>query len=71
VLNQYFIGIGTGWGVYAAELSKQTGVNRSISDFYPKAENLIDLYLNQNSADTDELPLPTYLRNNVAQKSLK
>ncbi|MEO1890157.1 MAG: tRNA (adenosine(37)-N6)-threonylcarbamoyltransferase complex dimerization subunit type 1 TsaB [Candidatus Thioglobus sp.] len=71
VLNQDFIGIGTGWGVYAAELSKQTGVNRSISDFYPKAENLIDLYLNQNSADTDELPLPTYLRNNVAQKSLK
>ena len=71
VLDQDFIGIGTGWGVYADELSKQTGVNRCISDFYPKAENLIDLYLNQNSADTDELPLPTYLRNNVAQKSLK
>jgi len=71
VLNQDFIGIGTGWGAYETELSKRAGVKHHVSDFYPKAENLIDLYLNQNSADTNELPLPTYLRNNVAQKSLK
>ncbi|TEU22189.1 MAG: tRNA (adenosine(37)-N6)-threonylcarbamoyltransferase complex dimerization subunit type 1 TsaB, partial [Gammaproteobacteria bacterium] len=71
VLSQDFIGVGTGWGVYESELCIQTGVKRCESDFYPKAENLIDLYLSQNSADTNELPLPTYLRNNVAQKSLK
>lgn len=71
VLNQDFIGVGTGWGVYESELSTQTGVKRCESDFYPKAEDLIDLYLSQNSVDTNELPLPTYLRNNVAQKSLK
>ncbi len=71
VLNQDFIGVGTGWGVYENELSEQTGVGHWLSDFYPKAENLIDLYLNQNSVYDNELPLPTYLRNNVAKKSLK
>ena len=40
-------------------------------DFYPKAENLIDLYLDRKDMHDKELPLPTYLRNNVAQKSLK
>jgi tRNA threonylcarbamoyladenosine biosynthesis protein TsaB len=71
VLNQDFIGIGTGWGVYENEPSEQTGIKHCASDFYPKAENLIDLYLNQKGVHDNELPLPTYLRNNVAQKSLK
>lgn len=71
VLNQDFIGVGTGWGAYESELSKQTGVNHYESNFYPKAENLIDLYLNHKDNQSNELPLPTYLRNNVAQKSLK
>jgi tRNA A37 threonylcarbamoyladenosine modification protein TsaB len=39
--------------------------------FHPKSQNLIDLYLSQKTTHDDELPLPTYLRNNVAQKSLK
>jgi len=71
ILNQGFIGVGTGWGAYEAELSERTGVKHYVSDFYPRAENLIDLYLDQKSTHDNELPLPTYLRNNVAQKSLK
>jgi len=70
-LSQNFIGIGTGWAVYESELSEKTGVKYYVSDFYPKAENLIDLYLDQKGTHDNELPLPTYLRNNVAQKSLK
>jgi len=70
-LSQNFIGIGTGWAVYESELSEKTGVKHYVSDFYPKAENLIDLYLDQKGTHDNELPLPTYLRNNVAQKSLK
>ena len=71
VLSRDFIGIGAGWAVYESELSEQTGVKDYVSDFYPKAENLIDLYLDQKGTHDNELPLPTYLRNNVAQKSLK
>jgi len=43
-------------------------------NFYPKSENLIDLcltYVNEKGGFDDKLPLPTYLRNNVAHKSLK
>lgn len=71
VLNQDFIGVGTGWSAYKAELSQQTKINNYVSDFYPKAENLIDLYLDQKDMHDKKLPLPTYLRNNVAKKSLK
>jgi len=71
VLNQDFIGVGTGWSAYKAELSQQTKINNYVPDFYPKAENLIDLYLDQKDMHDKELPLPTYLRNNVAKKSLK
>lgn len=70
-LGDDFIGIGTGWKTYEHELIKQTGINKFVSDFYPKSENLIDLYLSKKSAYDDKLPLPTYLRNNVAKKSLK
>jgi len=71
VLGQDFVGVGTGWDTYNVELSSQAGVKNYVSDFYPKAENLIDLYLDQKGVHDNELPLPTYLRNNVAQKSLK
>jgi len=71
VLDQEFIGVGTGWSAYKSELSQQTKIANHVSDFYPKAENLIDLYLDQKDTHDNELPLPTYLRNNVAQKSLK
>ena len=73
-LDQDFIGVGTGWGAYKETLLQQTGIKECYADFYPKAENLIDLYLAQVDKKIEfdnKLPLPTYLRNNVAQKSLK
>ncbi|SMM97972.1 TsaB protein, required for threonylcarbamoyladenosine (t(6)A) formation in tRNA [uncultured Candidatus Thioglobus sp.] len=70
-LNNDFIGVGTGWGAYQSELCKQTMIDNFAADFYPKSENLIDLYLSKTNAVDKGLPLPTYLRNNVAKKSQK
>ncbi len=73
-LEKDFIGVGSGWGAYENELIQQTGIGTYIADFYPKAENLIALYLtyvNKNINFSNKLALPTYLRNNVAHKSLK
>ncbi len=74
ILGKDFIGVGSGWGAYENELIQQTGISTYIADFYPKAENLIALYLvhiNNNINFSNKLALPTYLRNNVAHKSLK
>lgn len=71
ILGDAFMGVGTGWGAYQDALVKQTGVRRCVADFYPQSQNLIDLYLTQKPKRHEQLPLPTYLRNNVAQKSLK
>ncbi|HIG88948.1 tRNA (adenosine(37)-N6)-threonylcarbamoyltransferase complex dimerization subunit type 1 TsaB [Candidatus Thioglobus sp.] len=73
-LGQDFIGVGTGWGAHEQVLSERSGISNYKANFYPKSENLIDLYLihvNENGNFDDKLPLPTYLRNNVAHKSLK
>jgi len=69
-----YIGVGTGWGTYHQALSDSTGVSNYQSDFYPKAENLIEMaliHISKKQSMDDNLPLPTYLRNNVAKKSLK
>ncbi|WXT99425.1 MAG: tRNA threonylcarbamoyladenosine biosynthesis protein TsaB [Catillopecten margaritatus gill symbiont] len=71
ILGVDFIGVGTGWGAYENDLIRRTGVTNFDADFYPKSENLIALYIGKQLVGNDELPLPTYLRNNVAQKSLK
>ncbi|BAS67515.1 tRNA (adenosine(37)-N6)-threonylcarbamoyltransferase complex dimerization subunit type 1 TsaB [Bathymodiolus septemdierum thioautotrophic gill symbiont] len=71
VLSGDFIGVGAGWGAYQDTLVERTGVENFVADFYPKSENLITLYINKKSSASDELPLPIYLRNNVAKKSLK
>lgn len=71
IFNDAFIGVGTGWGAYQDALIKQTGIRRCVADFYPHSQNLIDLYLAKKPKRYEQLPLPTYLRNNVAQKSLK
>lgn len=74
VLGDDFIGVGTGWGSYGAQLSAQSGVMQYHADFYPQANNLIKLalsYLKQGKGLKNNLPMPTYLRNNVAIKSLK
>ena len=70
-LNQYYMGVGTAWGVYQDALILQSGIEKYNAEFYPKAENLIDLYLAQPQSQDVGLPLPSYLRNNVAKKSLK
>ena len=70
-LNQDYIGVGTAWGVYQDALILQSGIEKCNAEFYPKAENLIDLYLAQPQSQDVGLPLPSYLRNNVAKKSLK
>lgn len=70
--TQYF-GVGTGWGAYEEDLKLASGVTRYQADFYPNAKYMIEL-AQQRIAQVgfdDKLPLPTYLRNNVAQKSLK
>jgi tRNA threonylcarbamoyladenosine biosynthesis protein TsaB len=52
----------------------QSDINQIESNFYPESEDLIDLFLlaiESGQMATLNLPQPTYLRNNVAQKSLK
>ncbi len=74
VLGMDYMGVGTGWGAYENELIGATNINKYAADFYPKSENLINLalaHIDKNQAFDGNLPLPTYLRNNVAQKSLK
>jgi len=73
-LTTDYLGVGTGWGAYTQALSESSSIKQYHAEFYPIAENLIDLALNhlqKNKWPDDNLPLPTYLRNNVAQKSLK
>ncbi len=73
-LGAEYVGVGTGWGAYQQALSQATGIDNYQSDFYPKAQNLIDMalrHISHNQPLDDDLPLPTYLRNNVAKKSLK
>jgi tRNA threonylcarbamoyladenosine biosynthesis protein TsaB len=73
-LNADYLGVGSGWGAYQKMLCEATNIKHYYADFYPKAENLIELaltYIKQQKPLDDNLPLPTYLRNNVAKKSLK
>ncbi len=74
LLSDDYLGVGTAWDVYENELKNTAGISECRFGFYPKAENLIDLaltHVNKNKEFDNKLPLPTYLRNNVAQKSLK
>ncbi|MBE8190568.1 MAG: tRNA (adenosine(37)-N6)-threonylcarbamoyltransferase complex dimerization subunit type 1 TsaB, partial [Candidatus Thioglobus sp.] len=64
-LSSDFIGVGSGWGAYRQALCQQTGITNLQPDFYPKAQDLIDLYLLKTEQKLDnQLALPTYLRNN-------
>ncbi len=73
-LNVDYIGVGSGWKTYKEALKEKSNVEKISEDFYPESVDLIDLYLKaieQGGKSTFELPKPTYLRNKVAQKSLK
>jgi len=69
-----FIGVGSGWKVHKDELIKASQINHIDSNIYPESTDLIDLSLlaiESGQKATFDLPQPIYLRNNVAQKSLK
>ena len=73
-LGTGFIGVGSGWKVYNDELKKASQINHTDSNIYPESTDLIDLSLlaiESGQKATFDLPQPIYLRNNVAQKSLK
>jgi tRNA threonylcarbamoyladenosine biosynthesis protein TsaB len=69
-LEADFVGVGTAWAVYPV-LKETTGIQKFEPNFYPQAQYLIELALkNLSSFESDVLPMPTYLRNNVAVKSV-
>jgi len=73
-LSAEFIGVGSGWMVYKDSLIKASEIKCVEPEFYPDSSDLIDLSIlsiDLGKKVTHELPQPTYLRNNVAQKSLK
>jgi len=73
-LSAEFVGVGSGWKVYKDSLIKASEIKCVEPEFYPDSSDLIDLSIlsiDLGKKVTHELPQPTYLRNNVAQKSLK
>ena len=73
-LGADFVGVGTGWGAHHDKLHLASNVKLTDLTIYPEACELVDLSLKAielGQNPTFELPQPIYLRNNVAQKSLK
>ena len=73
-LDTSFIGVGTGWDAYSGMLSAASGVTETDLTIFPESSSLVDLALESIRRGENanfELPQPIYLRNNVAQKSLK
>jgi len=73
-LDANFIGVGTGWDAYADMLVAASSVTETDLSIFPESSSLIDLALEsfgRGEVANFELPQPIYLRNNVAQKSLK
>jgi tRNA threonylcarbamoyladenosine biosynthesis protein TsaB len=73
-LGANFVGVGTGWGAHHDQLHIASNVKVTDLTIYPEACELVDLSLKAielGQNPTFELPQPIYLRNNVAQKSLK
>ena len=74
ILDTHYIGVGTGWDAYGDMLSSVSGVIKTDLTIFPESSSLIDLALesfSRGESSDFELPQPIYLRNNVAQKSLK
>ena len=73
-LSAEFVGVGSGWKAYKDSLIKASEIKCIEPEFYPDSSDLVDLSIlsiDLGKKVTHELPQPTYLRNNVAQKSLK
>jgi tRNA threonylcarbamoyladenosine biosynthesis protein TsaB len=73
-LGAEFVGVGSGWKIYKDSLINASEIKCVESELYPESSELVDLSIlsiESGQKPTHELPQPTYLRNNVAQKSLK
>jgi tRNA threonylcarbamoyladenosine biosynthesis protein TsaB len=73
-LSAEFVGVGSGWKIYKDSLIKASEIKCMEPEFYPDSSDLVNLSIlsiELGKKATHELPQPTYLRNNVAQKSLK
>ena len=73
-LDSSFVGVGSGWKAHNDALTKTSKIEQNEPSIYPESTDLIDLSLlaiESGQKASLDLPQPTYLRNNVAQKSLK
>ena len=73
-LDKSFVGVGSGWRVYIEKLKLVSNVTDIDLSIQPESSALIELSLEAIKAGLEgalELPQPIYLRNNVAEKSLK
>ena len=73
-LGTNFLGVGSGWKTYSEVLKKTSNVSKIDLSIKPESSALIELSLqamNEGFEGTLDLPQPIYLRNNVAEKSLK
>ena len=73
-LGTSFLGVGSGWKTYSEVLKKTSNISKIDLSIKPESSALIELSLqamNEGFEGTLELPQPIYLRNNVAEKSLK
>ena len=74
VLGSSFLGVGNGWKTYSEVLKKTSNISKIDLSIKPESSALIELSLqgmNEGFEGTLDLPQPIYLRNNVAEKSLK
>ena len=73
-LDSSFVGVGSGWKTYSEELKIASNINKVDLSIKPESSALTELSLqamNEGLEATLDLPQPIYLRNKVAEKSLK
>ena len=73
-LGTSFLGVGSGWKTYSEVLKKTSNISKIDLSIKPESSALIELSLqgmNEGVEGTLDLAQPIYLRNNVAEKSLK
>ena len=73
-LDSSFVGVGSGWKAYSEALKIASNINKVDLSIKPESSALLELSLqamNKGLEGTLDLPQPIYLRNKVAEKSLK
>ena len=74
LLDASFVGVGNGWKAYTEKLKSASNISEIDLSINPESSALIELSLkaiNIGLKGSFKLPQPIYLRNNVAEKSLK